>query len=109
MPIAIDSAVRISVLRRPFSTGGEKRYSATTDQPKPSLVSRELTAIAARTASTATASHRPGWRTGTALIGSGRGAAAAVASPVGAATAQLRISDVGMAPSPTDHLSRIFL
>src|SRR3954447_23087286 len=92
-PIAIDSTVSTSVLFRPFSTGGEKRYSPTTGQRKPGLVRIVLTSIAASTASTATASHRPGCRTGTALIGGGRRVVSTGEEVV--TGDQLRISEVG--------------
>ena len=70
MPITIDSTVRISVLRRPRSTGSEKRYWPTTSHPKLGFVTNVWTSIATSTTMTATATHRPGWRSGTALIGS---------------------------------------
>ena len=90
MPMSIDSTVRISVLRRPLRTGPENRYLPTTSQRKPSLVRIVLTSIAPSTASTAIATHRPGCRTGTALIGAGAvpgigPAPPAVVSSVGAA------------------------
>src|SRR3990170_3555811 len=72
IPMTIDSTVSTSVFCKPLRIGGENRYCPTIRQRNPSLVSTVLTNIAASTAITATASHRPGWRTGTALIGSGR-------------------------------------
>src|SRR5882757_996575 len=74
-PIAIASTVSIRVLRRPLSTTSENMYWPTTGQLNRGLVKIAFTNCAASTASTATDTQRPGWRTGTALIG---------AAPVGA-------------------------
>src|SRR5690606_39366079 len=100
MPIIIDSAVRISVLRSPFRTGGENRYSPTMCHRKLSLVSTVLTNIAASTASTATASHRPGWRTGTASIGFGRRCSCSTGGEATASAPDLRGRDGAVAHVP---------
>src|SRR5882757_543497 len=74
-PIAIASTVSIRVLRSPLSTTSENMYWPTTGQLNRGLVKIAFTNCAASTASTTTDTQRPGWRTGTALIG---------AAPVGA-------------------------
>ena len=113
MPISIDSTVRISVFCSPLRTGGENRYLPTTSHRKPSLVRIVLTSIAPSTASTATAAHRPGCRTGTALIG--RGPAGDRPGPARGRVVGRRghgqpvglISEVAIAPLATPYLSRI--
>ena len=48
------------------------RYSPTTPHWKPAPVTTERISAAAITSTTAAAIQRPGWRTGTALMSSGR-------------------------------------
>src|SRR5690349_5994759 len=75
-----------------------------------SLVRSRCRNIAARTASTAIATQRPGWRTGTALIGSGRTRTLWVCALMAPAqdTDGLTAGEV-IAPASTPHLARIFL
>ena len=108
IPIAIDSTVRISVLRRPRSTGSENRYWPTTSHWKFGFVRNEWTSIATSTTITTTATQRPGCRTGTALIG-GAGPASVCSATIARQPAAPLIFDVVIAPDETLHLSRIDL
>ena len=95
---------------------------------KRGFVSRVCTNIATSTSTTAAASHRPGWRTGTALISSGGAVRPAVSVVRGVVTlcsgcgswgpdwmlaggqlAAPLMAGLEMAPSCTPHLSRIFM
>ena len=108
IPMAIESTVRISVLRRPRSTGSENRYWPTTSHSKFGFVRNECTSIATSTAMTATATQRPGCRTGTAW--SGRAGPASVwSATITRQPAAPLIFDVVIAPPETLHLSRIAL
>ena len=71
MPSAIARTVMMRTVRTPLKTGGVNMLSNMKPQLKASLVTNMCTNIAARTASTAIATHRPGCRTGTALTASG--------------------------------------
>ena len=77
-PMTIEATVSQSVLRRPSRTGPVKALSRWNAQPQLGLVSTLLTAIASRTASTATVIQRPGCRTGTARMDPGRASASVV-------------------------------
>ncbi len=95
---------------------------------KRGLVTSVCTNIATSTSTTAAASHRPRWRTGTALISSGgavRPAGSVVRGvvilcsgcrswgpdqmPAGGQLAAPLMAGLEMAPSCTPHLSRIFM
>ncbi len=77
MPVLTPSSIASTVtsrvpISRPLTTGSANMESSTNGQLKDSLVSSMLTNIATSTAMAATASHRPGWRTGTASMRPGR-------------------------------------
>ena len=98
-----------------------------TSHSKRGFVTRECTNIATRTSTTAAASHRPGWRTGTALISSGGPVRSGGLRRARCRHSVLRLRLIGrpilaggqlvaplmagleMAPACTPHLSRIFM
>ena len=100
--------------RTPSRTRWSNRYFPTVSHRNLGLVTTLLTSIATSTASTATATQRPGCRTGTALISSGgslppaarRGSAGWSCRP--SSRAPLITGSV-IAPSETSHRSRIAL
>ncbi|WP_452176591.1 hypothetical protein [Kitasatospora saccharophila] len=71
-PISMDSAVSSRVTQMPCTTVGSRSVAPTKSQSSAGLVSRTCSSIAPSTATTATETQRPGWRTGTALMVSGR-------------------------------------
>src|SRR5690606_31231751 len=72
MPPTIAATVSRIVLRTPLSTASEVMYLPCSSHSSASLVNRKLTNIATSTSTTAAATQRPGCRTGTARIASGR-------------------------------------
>ena len=64
--------IRIVPRTMPWMTGSLNMLSNMNDHSNLSFVTSRCTNMAVRTASTATATHRQGCRTGTALMGSGR-------------------------------------
>ena len=70
--MAIEAAVSHSVVQTPCTTGSVNAFWDWNCHAQFGFVRTLLTAIATSTAMTATATHRPGCRTGTALIGAGR-------------------------------------
>ena len=98
-------------VRTPLKTGGVNMLSNMKPQLKASLVTNMCTNIAARTASTAIATHRPGCRTGTALT-----ASAVPAGPASPSSSRFHFRQShtlgltcgsSIAPSPTPYSSRI--
>ena len=90
----------------PRRTGSRNMLSTMKPQSNHWLVANMCANIAVSTARMATATHRHGWRTGTARIASGRARSDRRASLGHEAGL---ISGVVMAPFPTPHLSRICL
>ncbi len=72
IPMAIAMTVSSIVTSRPCRTRLEKKKSPTTSQPKRELVAADRVRTTARKTTTTAATQRPGWRTGTARISSGR-------------------------------------
>ena len=72
MPIAIAITVSSIVTRRPSRIRSSNRYSPTTSHWKPDAVTIERTSAAATRRMIAAAIQRPGCRTGTAFMSSGR-------------------------------------
>src|SRR5918993_952686 len=70
-PMTIDSTVRVSDVRTPWRTGGRNMLSNMNCHWNASFVSSMWTNIAATMARTTIATHRPGCRTGTAVMASG--------------------------------------
>ena len=109
--MSIASTVMISVVRAPRSTAGVNMLSNMNSHWNTGFVSSMCTNIATSTAMTAAAIHRPGCRTGTALICSG-GAARVVVSDAmawpGQPTAGFTVGS-SMAPASTPHFSSTFL
>src|SRR5437764_14060931 len=81
-PISMEKTVSRMVPRSPSSTGvlNITWSLSTNDHSKCLLVTRKCTNIATSRASAAIAAQRPGRRTGTALIGSGRARSTVVTS-----------------------------
>ena len=71
-PMIIDRMVRTIVTPTPLRIGGEKIHSPISGQSQLGFVTTPCTNIAANSAITPAPIHRPGWRTGTASIASGR-------------------------------------
>ncbi|GAB3722395.1 hypothetical protein GCM10027590_24400 [Nocardiopsis nanhaiensis] len=65
----IDRTVTLRVIHTPRTTGSENMWSNMKDQLNAGFVKSMCTNIAARTRMTPAATHRSGYRTGTAVIG----------------------------------------
>ena len=72
IPIAIEITVSSIVTTRPARMRWSNRYSPTTLHWKPAPATTERISAAATTKMIAAAIQRPGWRTGTARMSSGR-------------------------------------
>ncbi len=72
IPISIEMTVSSSVIRTPCRIRESNRYWPTTCHSKRELLTIERTIEAATSSTTTEAIQRPGWRTGTALMSSGR-------------------------------------
>lgn len=120
-PMIMASAVSSNVTSMPCTMLSWKRYFPTMSHLKAGLVKRALSSIAASRAMTTAPAQRPGWRTGTALMVSGRPFAAFPLSreftvwprgresqAEGQLTAPLTV-DLSIAPASTPHLERICL
>src|SRR5215212_2034392 len=70
-PMAMATTVSSSVSTSPCRMRPENSVSPTTPHSKRGLVASERISAAETTSTTAAATHRPGWRTGTASIASG--------------------------------------
>jgi hypothetical protein len=125
IPIAMATTVSRIVSARPSSTRLDRKYLPIMSHWKRGFVTRVCTSIATRRSTTAAASHRPGWRTGTALISSGgpvrppvsavrdivtcAPGAATVPGPRAGQLIAALIAGLEMAPACTPHLPRIFV
>ena len=110
-PMIIASTVTISVVRTPSMTGGRNMLSSMKRHWNASLVTSMWTNIAATMARTTIATHRPGCRTGTAVMASGCARSAVFVSVMLAPgpAGQGLTAGLSMAPAWTPHLSRIVL
>jgi hypothetical protein len=110
-PMTIDSTVRVSDVRTPSMTGGRNMLSNMKRHWNASLVTSMWTNIAATMARTTIATHRPGCRTGTAVMASGSARSAVFVSVMLAPgpAGQGLTAGLSMAPAWTPHLSRIVL
>ena len=106
-PISMEKIVSRIVPRTPAMIGGRNALSTMNAHWKWSFVMSMCKNIETSTARTAIATQRPGCRTGTALIGSGR-ARSSVISCVAMPVARYGFTaDVLMPPASTPHRFRI--